>query len=118
MAGFERAQQADPEHEGLFDLLEQLHKAFNDSVFTAKDVMKKISSDPDAYADLKEAFEEYALKLSNRSVGKVLTYRKERKVNGLMLKSLGKQANVSRWRIECDATKQARNDDDFDSVPF
>lgn len=119
MAGFERAQQADPEHEGLFDLLEQLHKAFNDSVFTAKDVMKRISSDPDAYADIKEAFEDYAPRLTARSVGRVLTYRKERKVNGLMLKSLGKQANVSKWRIECDASRQAQNDDDdFDSVPF
>ena len=89
------AQASDPEQEGLHALLDALRTLFGDRWFTARDVSSR-ANERFERTDAETALHESLVDLggdratrSTRSIGKVLSFRKDRIVHGLCLKARG-----------------------------
>ncbi|KDE41363.1 hypothetical protein ADINL_0043 [Nitrincola lacisaponensis] len=99
-------QQSDPEQEALFDTLSEIHQAFGAATFTSKDLHKKAYGG-DGFSmgvdSLKEALEDLASKthLTTKGIGRVLTFRADRMVQGLALVKAGQDGHTKqqRWKI-------------------
>ncbi|MDF2235746.1 hypothetical protein P2H44_24600 [Albimonas sp. CAU 1670] len=99
------AQASDPEQEGLHALLDALRTLFGDRWFTARDVSSR-ANERFERTDAETALHESLVDLggdratrSTRSIGKVLSFRKDRIVHGLCLKARGGR-NGNEFRVD------------------
>lgn len=105
MKAVDAAQGADPEQDSLHELLAAIHAVFNSQAFTAKELMQSIN---DGFRNdlepLREALADVAggeTPRTAKSLGRVLRFRLDRLVRGLVLRKAGTDAgNVQRWRVE------------------
>lgn len=108
MEAVEAAQATDPEQEVLSDLLEAAHGEFGGEPFTAKELLAKSYPEyngsgfaDDSSTPLFEALTELCsnTKLTARSIGKQLAYRKDRIVGGKRLVEAGEVAKTKRYKV-------------------
>jgi len=103
-------QSNDPEQEVLGKLLHALRSTFGDNSFSATDVLTNAKtlfsgdgSDP-ASAALSEALEEFKFgraELNSKSLGRSLSHRKDRIVDGLYLDKSGEIKGTTLWHVRC-----------------
>ncbi len=93
----------DPEQTSLCELLQAIHKQFRELPFTAKELRQAAKN---VFAsELQEAIEDMANGMpSTKSLGRHLSSREDRVVNGLALRALSLRSNTKRWQIECNTT--------------
>jgi hypothetical protein len=100
-------QATDPEQETLGQMLQSWQQIFGSTPVSARDVLTRINAGL-SYADhdraesrLQEALEEFSRgKLSARSVGRCLQYRKDRLVDGLRLAGKPDRNGVFQWWVK------------------
>jgi hypothetical protein len=97
----------DPEQDALGTLLHALQLNFGDSLFTAADILnnsKFIFVEADAASQLSNALDAYKvgrIDLNAKSLGRILSYRKDRIVDGLSLEKVKDVKGTSQWRVKC-----------------
>lgn len=109
-------QTSDPDQETLGTLLHSLQLNFEDGSFSAADVLKKAKSSGfynleddqiQADAQLNDALDGFKTghgALNSKSLGRILSYRKDRIVDGLSLEKTGNVKGTSQWRVRCHET--------------
>jgi hypothetical protein len=95
-----KAQANDPEKEELSDLLIALREKFGDSPFAAKDVITTFEFQKNSISEALSLIGNVKCQTSPKSLGKVLTFRQDKIVNGLCLKSATPMNNSCRWKVE------------------
>jgi hypothetical protein len=96
------AQANDPERDVLSELLVNLHEIFKGSSFTAKDVIEKCNLNQYPQNSLNEILADIGngkAQFSPRSIGKTLSVRQDKIVNGLCLSPVTKSNNTNRWKV-------------------
>jgi hypothetical protein len=105
MEAVDNSNSIDPESESLSGLLHALRDEFGGDRFTAKDITERLRSSfsyDDTATELEHALEELSPKtgkLSTRTIGRILSYRVDRLVDGQVLRT-DKKTNVKSWRVE------------------
>ncbi len=103
-------QAGDPELESLGALLHALQLNFGDNLFSASDILKKANycsfnggeeSPAVLLSNALDAFKTGRGDLTSKSLGRILSYRKDRIVDGLHLQKVGDIKGTSQWRVGC-----------------
>ncbi|WP_178861268.1 hypothetical protein [Thiomicrorhabdus cannonii] len=103
MDAFDRAQKSDPEQEALYELLVAVDAIYNGNVFSSRQLVDSVNSSggSESCTDLHDILVDWTNnKLNSRSIGRLLTYRKDRQVKDLVLRSVTKEGNKMLWRVE------------------
>ncbi|MCG8612019.1 MAG: hypothetical protein MI864_15950 [Pseudomonadales bacterium] len=105
------AQNSDPEQEALADLLNSLRELFGGNPFAAKDLIMSSRDFSAKHSHIESALQEIAPNINHtnpKSIGRVLQYRRDRIVGGLVLK--GKKTK-DRWlfKVENLTLNNSRN---------
>lgn len=99
MEAINLANSDDPEQTALSDLLEAIHSQFRERAFTAKELHRAAANGVDN--DLQEAIEGMAGCMpSTKSLGRYLTNREDRIVNGYALRATTSVKKTKKWKIE------------------
>lgn len=112
MKAVDDAQGSDPEQEALYELLVAIRSLFASRAFTAKELLQSINDGFRADTELvREALADIAggdVPRTAKSMGRLLRFRHDRLVHGLVLRKAGADAgNVQRWRVEQKADNKA-----------
>lgn len=99
------SQASDPEQEALYEMLTEVHGVFSDRPFSTKDLHRKAygADFTPGSESLKESLEDLAGKpgITTKGLGRVLTFRADRMVQGLALVRAGKSGHTKQqlWKI-------------------
>jgi hypothetical protein len=95
-----KAQANDPEKEELSDLLIALREKFGDSPFLAKEVIAAFEFEENSISEALSLIGNGKCQSSPKSLGRVLTFRQDKIVNGLCLRPATELNNSCRWKVQ------------------